>query len=140
MGDENPIRTLGDYSKPSHEGYSNTIELPVGNNVVNKVTTSCEICSGSHNTQYCIEVPKQAFVKCAFSRIDEAGGEMSFNYALVWLRLVYVMKKFLPEIPSTKTQRRSSEVDKVHYNLEPRRLRVLVCAEVSGEGSGEYVE
>ncbi|GKD20981.1 hypothetical protein Tco_1222684 [Tanacetum coccineum] len=34
MGDANPIRTLGDYSKPSHEGYSNTIELPEGNNVV----------------------------------------------------------------------------------------------------------
>ncbi|GJR13237.1 hypothetical protein Tco_0795889 [Tanacetum coccineum] len=34
MGDENPIHTLGDYSKPSHEGYRNTIELPVGNNVV----------------------------------------------------------------------------------------------------------
>ncbi|GJU43931.1 hypothetical protein Tco_1201197 [Tanacetum coccineum] len=33
MGDENPIRTLGDYSKPSHEGYRNTIKLPVGNNV-----------------------------------------------------------------------------------------------------------
>ncbi|GJY24668.1 MAK10-like protein [Tanacetum coccineum] len=34
MGEDNPIRTLGDYSKPSHEGYRNTIELPVGNNVV----------------------------------------------------------------------------------------------------------
>ncbi|GJR63238.1 hypothetical protein Tco_1505400 [Tanacetum coccineum] len=34
MRDENPICTLGDYSKPSHEGYKNTIELPVGNNVV----------------------------------------------------------------------------------------------------------
>ncbi|GKA72526.1 hypothetical protein Tco_0778742 [Tanacetum coccineum] len=34
MGDENPIRTLGDYSKTSHEGYRNTIELPVRNNVV----------------------------------------------------------------------------------------------------------
>ncbi|GJS98305.1 MAK10-like protein [Tanacetum coccineum] len=34
MGDENPIHTLRDYSKPSHEGYKNTIELPVGNNVV----------------------------------------------------------------------------------------------------------
>ncbi|GKA38262.1 zinc finger, CCHC-type containing protein [Tanacetum coccineum] len=34
MGDENPICTLGDYSKPSHEGYKNTIELPEGNNVV----------------------------------------------------------------------------------------------------------
>ncbi|GJU05232.1 hypothetical protein Tco_1121662 [Tanacetum coccineum] len=33
MGDENPLRTLGDYSKPSHEGYKNTIELPAGNNM-----------------------------------------------------------------------------------------------------------
>ncbi|GKD43031.1 MAK10-like protein [Tanacetum coccineum] len=34
MGDENPIRTLEDYSKPSHKGYRNTIELPEGNNMV----------------------------------------------------------------------------------------------------------
>nr|GEU45120.1 hypothetical protein [Tanacetum cinerariifolium] len=31
---ENPIHTLRDYSRPSHEGYRNTIELPDGNNVV----------------------------------------------------------------------------------------------------------
>ncbi|GKA54758.1 hypothetical protein Tco_0753707 [Tanacetum coccineum] len=137
MGDANPIRTLGNYSKPSHEGYRNTIELPVGNNValledlalydneswndlrdfakpvkaislpqdvpstsdrrlieldnqvqrlmeahldptqptqVNKITTSCEICSGPHDTQYCMEDPEQAFVEYASSRTDEAGG------------------------------------------------------------------
>ncbi|GJY18385.1 hypothetical protein Tco_0389876 [Tanacetum coccineum] len=34
MENENPIRTLGDYSRPSHEGYRNTIKLPDGNNVV----------------------------------------------------------------------------------------------------------
>ncbi|GKC14824.1 zinc finger, CCHC-type containing protein [Tanacetum coccineum] len=34
MGDENHVRTLGDYSRPSHERYRNTIELPDGNNVV----------------------------------------------------------------------------------------------------------
>nr|GEY66508.1 putative ribonuclease H-like domain-containing protein [Tanacetum cinerariifolium] len=34
MGDANPIRTIGDYSKPSHEGYRNTIVLPERNNVV----------------------------------------------------------------------------------------------------------
>ncbi|GKD70734.1 hypothetical protein Tco_1324824, partial [Tanacetum coccineum] len=34
MGDKNPIRTLGDYSKPSHDGYRNTIEHPEGNNMV----------------------------------------------------------------------------------------------------------
>ncbi|GJV93071.1 hypothetical protein Tco_1540884 [Tanacetum coccineum] len=34
MGDANPIHTLGDYSKPSHKGYRNIIELPIRNNVV----------------------------------------------------------------------------------------------------------
>nr|GEU30405.1 zinc finger, CCHC-type [Tanacetum cinerariifolium] len=33
MGDENPIRTPRDYSKPSHEGYRNTIEILVWNKV-----------------------------------------------------------------------------------------------------------
>ncbi|GKB12560.1 hypothetical protein Tco_0846483 [Tanacetum coccineum] len=162
IGDENPIRTLGDYSKPSHEGYRNTIELLVGNNVVplrsytirlvqngcsfhgirsedpnqhlkdflklvdsldldgenrertrmhvpstsdrrlielenqvqrlmeaylaptqptqvNKVTTSCEICSSPHDTQSCMEDPKQAFVEYASSRTDEAEG-LVFNF------------------------------------------------------------
>ncbi|GJR22544.1 zinc finger, CCHC-type containing protein [Tanacetum coccineum] len=34
MGDEITRRTLRDYSRPSHEGYRNTVELPDGNNVV----------------------------------------------------------------------------------------------------------
>ncbi|GJX49978.1 MAK10-like protein [Tanacetum coccineum] len=42
---------------------------------VNKTTSSCEICSGPHDTQYCIENPEQAFVDCASSRTDEAGGK-----------------------------------------------------------------
>ncbi|GJS66954.1 zinc finger, CCHC-type containing protein [Tanacetum coccineum] len=40
MGDENPIRTLREYSKPSHEGYRNTIELPIGNNVSLRIRTN----------------------------------------------------------------------------------------------------
>ncbi|GKB97407.1 hypothetical protein Tco_0983544 [Tanacetum coccineum] len=147
MGDAIPIRTLGDYSKPSHEGYRNTIELPIGNNLrdrnaeeywalledlalydnkswndprdfaksikeislpqdvpstsnrrlielkhqvqclieayiapmqptqVNKITSSCEICIGPHDTQYCMENPEQAIVDYASSRTDEAGGK-----------------------------------------------------------------
>nr|GEW98064.1 hypothetical protein [Tanacetum cinerariifolium] len=149
IGDENPIRTFKDYSKPSHEDYKNTIELPVGNNVlrdrnakeswtlledlalydneswndprdfansvkaitlpqdvpstsdrrlielenqvqrlmkahlastqptqVNKITTSCENCSGPHDTQCCMEDPEQAFVEYASSHTDEARGSM----------------------------------------------------------------
>ncbi|GKE41732.1 MAK10-like protein [Tanacetum coccineum] len=44
---------------------------------VNKITTSCEICSGPHNTQCCMENPKQAFVEYASSRTDEARGLVS---------------------------------------------------------------
>ncbi|GKD06678.1 hypothetical protein Tco_1181652 [Tanacetum coccineum] len=138
MGDENPIGTLRDYSKPSHEGYKNTIELfdptpscwtlslydnesrnnlrdfakpvkaialpqdvpstsdrrlielenkvqrlmeaylaPTQPTQVNKVTTSCEICSGPHDTRYCMEDPKQSFVEYASSRNNKAGGLVS---------------------------------------------------------------
>nr|GFD16680.1 MAK10-like protein [Tanacetum cinerariifolium] len=41
---------------------------------VNKITTSCEICNGSHDTQHCMENPEQAFVEYTSSRTDEAGG------------------------------------------------------------------
>ncbi|GJV32528.1 hypothetical protein Tco_1392928 [Tanacetum coccineum] len=33
-----------------------------------------QICSGPHDTQYCMEDPEQAFVEYASSRTDEAGG------------------------------------------------------------------
>nr|GEX45476.1 hypothetical protein [Tanacetum cinerariifolium] len=51
MGDANPIRTLGDYSKPSHEGYRNTIELPVGNNLGKNahVFISISLCDQASN-------------------------------------------------------------------------------------------
>ncbi|GJW15288.1 MAK10-like protein [Tanacetum coccineum] len=42
---------------------------------VNKITTSCEIYSAPHDTQHCMEDPKQAFVEYASSRTDEAGGK-----------------------------------------------------------------
>ncbi|GJX32488.1 hypothetical protein Tco_0242343, partial [Tanacetum coccineum] len=42
---------------------------------VNKITSSCEICSGPHDTQYCMENPEQAFVEYASSRTDKAEGK-----------------------------------------------------------------
>nr|GEU43195.1 MAK10-like protein [Tanacetum cinerariifolium]GEY72969.1 MAK10-like protein [Tanacetum cinerariifolium] len=39
----------------------------------NKITTSCEIYSGPHDTQYCMDDPEKAFVKYASSRTDEVG-------------------------------------------------------------------
>nr|GEZ87262.1 MAK10-like protein [Tanacetum cinerariifolium] len=40
---------------------------------VNKVTTLCKICSGPHDTQYCMKDPEQDFVEYASSLIDKAG-------------------------------------------------------------------
>ncbi|GJY89169.1 hypothetical protein Tco_0503797 [Tanacetum coccineum] len=48
---------------------------PMQSTQVNIITTSCEICSGPHGTQYCMEDPKQAFVEYASLRTDEAGGK-----------------------------------------------------------------
>ncbi|GJW85602.1 hypothetical protein Tco_0158747 [Tanacetum coccineum] len=36
---------------------------------VNKIASSCEIYSGPHETQYCMENPEQAFVEYAYSRV-----------------------------------------------------------------------
>ncbi|GJY99265.1 hypothetical protein Tco_0516695 [Tanacetum coccineum] len=44
---------------------------------VNKITSSCEICSGPYDTQYCMENLEQAFVDYASSRTDEARGLVS---------------------------------------------------------------
>ncbi|GJR80058.1 hypothetical protein Tco_0150843 [Tanacetum coccineum] len=40
---------------------------------VNKVTTSCEICIGPHDTRYCMEDPKHAFVAYRLSHIRLSG-------------------------------------------------------------------
>ncbi|GJS85557.1 hypothetical protein Tco_0752098 [Tanacetum coccineum] len=44
---------------------------------VNKITSSCEICSSPHDTQYCLINPEQAFVDYASLRTDEVGGLVS---------------------------------------------------------------
>ncbi|GJS43863.1 hypothetical protein Tco_0568906 [Tanacetum coccineum] len=46
---------------------------------VNKITSSCEICSGPHDTQYCMENPEQAFVDYASLRTD---GTRSRQFAM----------------------------------------------------------
>ncbi|GKC22870.1 MAK10-like protein [Tanacetum coccineum] len=48
---------------------------PTQSKQVHKITTPCEIYSGPHDTQNCLENPEQAFVEYASSRTDEAGGK-----------------------------------------------------------------
>ncbi|GJV55316.1 hypothetical protein Tco_1456321 [Tanacetum coccineum] len=40
---------------------------------VNKIASTCEICSGPHNTQYCMKNPEQAFVDYTSSHSNEVG-------------------------------------------------------------------
>ncbi|GJX78603.1 hypothetical protein Tco_0326752 [Tanacetum coccineum] len=47
---------------------------------VNKITSSCEICSDPHDTQYCMKNPEQAFVEYVSSRTDEAGEGLVSNF------------------------------------------------------------
>ncbi|GJW59385.1 hypothetical protein Tco_0108720, partial [Tanacetum coccineum] len=46
-------------------------DLSLYDNEMNKITTSCKICSGPHDTQYCMEDLEYASL-----RTDEAGGEL----------------------------------------------------------------
>jgi hypothetical protein len=48
-------------------------EAPKPSSQVNKITSSCELCSGPHDTRDCVELPETAFADYASSRTDEAG-------------------------------------------------------------------
>ncbi|GJU09170.1 hypothetical protein Tco_1125600 [Tanacetum coccineum] len=53
---------------------------PTQPTLVNKVTTPCEICSGPHDTQYCMEDLEQAFIEYASSRTNKAGEGQVFEF------------------------------------------------------------
>ncbi|GJY07487.1 hypothetical protein Tco_0374541 [Tanacetum coccineum] len=42
---------------------------------VNKLASVCKICSGLHDTQYCMENPEKAFVDYASSCTDKVNGK-----------------------------------------------------------------
>jgi hypothetical protein len=48
-------------------------EAPKPSSQVNKITSSCELCSGPHDTRDCVELPGTAFADYASTRTDGAG-------------------------------------------------------------------
>ncbi|GJR10466.1 hypothetical protein Tco_0793118 [Tanacetum coccineum] len=69
---------------------------------VNNIVSSCEICSGPHDTQYCMKNPEQAFVDYASSRNNEVGGKQfttnqgprNFNEATnAWNNTITIISK-----------------------------------------------
>ncbi|GJU74523.1 hypothetical protein Tco_1265928 [Tanacetum coccineum] len=72
---------------------------------VNKITNSSEICSGPHDTQYCMEDPEQAFVEYASSFTDEAGGNRACalrNFDLGKMELENSQNNALAKLPILK--------------------------------------
>ncbi|GJZ75924.1 MAK10-like protein [Tanacetum coccineum] len=59
-----------DFAKPVK-----AIALPQDPTQVNKLTTLCEICSGPHDTQYCMDDSEQAYVDYSSSCTNEIGGK-----------------------------------------------------------------
>nr|GEU62490.1 MAK10-like protein [Tanacetum cinerariifolium] len=68
---------------------------------VNKITTSCEICSGPHDTQYCMEDPEQAFVVYASSRTDETRADFKQQQSEMTNKIDTVLKAITDRIAGT---------------------------------------
>ncbi|GJY13369.1 hypothetical protein Tco_0382678 [Tanacetum coccineum] len=85
---------------------------------VNKIASSCEICSGPHDTQYCMENPEQAFVDYASSRTDEAGGKW-FTFKPEQNNLVKTLAVNEVETPKSKEPEKAleDEFKDLHINL-----------------------
>ncbi|GJW70958.1 putative reverse transcriptase domain-containing protein [Tanacetum coccineum] len=84
---------------------------------LNKITISCEICNGPHDTQYCMENPEQAFVEYASSRTDEAGGLVSNFMASQDARLSKFEANF--------KQQQSEMTNKIHTVLKAITDRIV---------------
>nr|GEV67264.1 MAK10-like protein [Tanacetum cinerariifolium] len=87
---------------------------------VNKITTSCEIYSGPHNTQYCIKDLQQAFVENASSCTDEAGGLVSNFMASQDARL----SKFEADFKQQQSEM-TNKIDTVLKAITDRRAGTL---------------
>nr|GEU68262.1 actin-binding, cofilin/tropomyosin type [Tanacetum cinerariifolium] len=71
---EEPNQHLKDFLKLV-DSLDLDVEKRERTHLLSKITSSCEICNGPHNTQYCMENPEQAFVNYASLRTNKAGGK-----------------------------------------------------------------
>ncbi|GKE85197.1 hypothetical protein Tco_1558939 [Tanacetum coccineum] len=86
MGDENPIHTYGDYSKPSHEGYRNTIELPVGNNVAPLRSDTIQTAN-IHNDILMFQQHHGESLSEAWTRLKNLPQKVSHHGIDLWLQV-----------------------------------------------------
>ncbi|GJU24391.1 hypothetical protein Tco_1163012 [Tanacetum coccineum] len=96
---------------------------------VNKITYSCEICSGPHNTQYCMENSEKAFIDYSSSRTDEAGDEAKESAKPSATEYkdqeILVESKEEFEEETEEETEEEEEDNPEHFNIFPRRVRRL---------------
>nr|GEV64313.1 hypothetical protein [Tanacetum cinerariifolium] len=114
MGDENPIRTLGDYSKPSYEGYRNTIELPARNNVEIIENLALYDHEGWDETK--------EFVKPVKAISKPQGVSKTPNQILLEIKdqINFLLKRSRPTPTSSSVHTSQAYVNIVHLNSFPR--------------------
>nr|GEX42333.1 retrovirus-related Pol polyprotein from transposon TNT 1-94 [Tanacetum cinerariifolium] len=79
---------------------------------VNKISSSCKIYSGPHDTQYCMENPKQDFVNYASSRTNEAGGK----------KKSHILNEFRIHLPPYEEELQSKGIKSPSKLLFPKYL------------------
>ncbi|GJT18665.1 hypothetical protein Tco_0877371 [Tanacetum coccineum] len=96
---------------------------------VNKITYSCDICSGPHDTQYCMENPEQAFVDYASSRTNEVG---DFKTTDQRARLPTELDTLLKDLNDRKTRALPRAREKEPYSN-------LICSFLPNGGSSKFL-
>ncbi|GJV47801.1 MAK10-like protein [Tanacetum coccineum] len=112
---------------------------------VNKITTSCEICSGPHDTQYCMEDLEQDFVEYTSShaRLSKFEADFKQQQSEMTNKIDTVLKAIIDRIagalPSdtVKNLKLSTTLD-LHLNLLV--LEVLAHAPIYNAILDKYVE
>nr|GEU82610.1 protein kinase-like domain, concanavalin A-like lectin/glucanase domain protein [Tanacetum cinerariifolium] len=122
MGDKNLIRTLGDYSIPSHKGYRNTIELCVGNNVVPLRSDTIRLMQNDclfHGLWY--EDPNQ-HLKGFLKLVDSLNLDGNFTYIIDFMIVKDISSIIDPRLSQVVTGRPFVEIS----NMTRDPLEVVV--------------
>ncbi|GJR79388.1 MAK10-like protein [Tanacetum coccineum] len=89
---------------------------------VNKITTLCEICSGPHDTQNCMENPEQAFVEYASLRTDEAKHPQCSTqiHSSINANTIHPKQPEEPQVNKPKVKQEEDNPGDTNSNLHPQ--------------------
>ncbi|GJU05638.1 hypothetical protein Tco_1122068 [Tanacetum coccineum] len=88
---------------------------------VNKITSSCEICSGPHCTQYCMENLEQAFIDYASSCTDEAGGD---DGDMMFIKIIKKNDDSHKEEPKVGENAKVGELEVEYFDILSTRIEL----------------